>query len=99
MRVDDTTAILDCVPINQAAIAGVANDDAEPLVFLEAVFEQAARDRLVEQLPQAQSEARVEIFLDDGVRLLDHRERSALRPVGDEDLGAHRPPAAAEMAS
>src|SRR5262249_39517046 len=43
IRVDLTSAIFDCIPVDQAAVACVADDDAETFVFLERVFQQPAR--------------------------------------------------------
>jgi len=82
-------AVLDRVPIDQAAVAGVADDDAEALVVGENVFEQVATDELIEQLSQSQLEILREIFVDDCVRLLDHRERGGARLEGDEDFASH----------
>ena len=56
MGVDLACPVLDCVPINQPAVASVTDNRAEPLVFVELVLQQTARDKLVIQLAECQGE-------------------------------------------
>ena len=84
MGVDLAGAILDGIPVDQSAIACIADDGPEPLVLVEDILQQVARHELVEELPQRQREPLREIFRNDGVGLLDHHERAGVRLVGDE---------------
>jgi hypothetical protein len=50
-------AVLDRIPVDQAGVAGIADDGAEPLIFPKYIFERSAGDKLIEQLAQSQIEA------------------------------------------
>jgi hypothetical protein len=70
----------------------VANNDTKAFVVLEEVFKQAASHKLIKQLSERELEALRKIFFDDGVGLIDNRERGSVRLIGNKDGPSHREP-------
>ena len=75
-------AILDRVPVDQAATPGVGDDAAKPLVVADRVFETepGTRHELVEELAQRKREAERLILVYDPVSVFDQGKRRRLEP-------------------
>ena len=92
--------VLDRLPIDEAREARVVHDGAEPLVFLDAVRDEVARDELVIQLSKGQGVPLGPVLVDDPVREVDRREtlrREVLRDV--REFRHYRPPSPKAIAS
>jgi hypothetical protein len=89
MGMDFSSAVFDCIPVDQAGAATIFDDRAKPLVFGLLVFDERPSNELLEKLPQGECETLGLVFRDHDVGVLNYRRGRFAEFRLDKGFSAH----------